>query len=922
MRGAVLARALEDEALRQALFQFVDVLPELRDGYAIARHFSAYMQSRELAGAWGRLLRLASQPLMGWAVRSSVTRTARLFLVEEKGSAVARVIRDLARTGSQVTIDAVGEAVLTGKEAERYALRYIQLIDWQQSLGARPYISIKLSAFAPRFDPVDTDGSIVRVLEGMAPLMERVIAAHAAVTIDMEQHDLKPLVLQTFRTLVERYPQDAWQPGIALQAYLPDSARDLATLIEWARSSGRRMTLRLVKGAYWDTEVALARQREWRVPVFLEKAETDQNYERLTRMLFDNTDVIFPAIAGHNLRGLSHAIAAADAAGVPREQWEVQMLYGMAEPLQSALTEEGVRLRIYVPTGELVAGIAYLIRRLLENTASSSILRQTYAEGQDTSTLLAAPDLSRGVQPAGLDAHSFHSTPILDFSQAEVRARFSEASNRVRQNIGSHYPLAIAGVGPATAMHQARNPARPDEILGLIELTDAAGARRAVANANHAWSSWRDTPAAERIATARRAATLMLERRAELAAWQVLEQAKSWREADADVAEAIDYLNYYATEMERLTEWRPTISYPGEPNLTRFEPRGTAVIISPWNFPLAILTGMTSAALVTGNCAIMKPAMPAQIVARNLHRLLLEAGFPPDVCQLVPGRGSELGDALIDHPHVHVIAFTGSQEIGQRILERSAKASHEQRHVKRVVCEMGGKNAIVIDDDADPDDAVRELLYSAFGYQGQKCSACSRLIAVRGIHDRIVSRLAAALDAWPYGPPEDAQYVFGPVITEAARQKALEYIEIGKREGRLAYQGRVPESGYYVPPTIFTGIRPEHRLAQEEIFGPVLAVLQADTFEQAIDFALDSRYALTGGVFSRLPEHLALARERFRVGNLYLNRRITGARVGAQPFGGYRLSGTGIQAGGEEYLKQFMWSRVVTENTIRHGYVP
>jgi RHH-type proline utilization regulon transcriptional repressor/proline dehydrogenase/delta 1-pyrroline-5-carboxylate dehydrogenase len=235
---------------------------------------------------------------------------------------------------------------------------------------------------------------------------------------------------------------------------------------------------------------------------------------------------------------------------------------------------------------------------------------------------------------------------------------------------------------------------------------------------------------------------------------------------------------------------------------------------------------------------------------------------------------------------------------------------------------MGGKNAIIVDDDAEPDDAVREVLHSAFGYQGQKCSACSRLIAVGEIHDRIVTRLAAALDAWPYGPPEDPQYVFGPVITEAARQKALEYIEIGKREGSLAYQGRVPESGYYVPPTIFTGIRPEHRLAQEEIFGPVLSVMRAESFAHALDLALDSRFALTGGVFSRLPEHLALARERFRVGDLYLNRRITGARVGAQPFGGYRLSGTGIQAGGEDYLKQFMWSRVVTENTIRHGYVP
>jgi RHH-type proline utilization regulon transcriptional repressor/proline dehydrogenase/delta 1-pyrroline-5-carboxylate dehydrogenase len=402
----------------------------------------------------------------------------------------------------------------------------------------------------------------------------------------------------------------------------------------------------------------------------------------------------------------------------------------------------------------------------------------------------------------------------------------------------------------------------------------------------------------------------------------VLEQGKNWREADADVAEAIDYLKYYAFQMERLDGWRPTIDFPGETNATRFEARGVAVVIAPWNFPLAILTGMTAAALVTGNCAIMKPAMPAQIVAHRLHSILLEAGFPPEVCQLVPGRGAAIGDTLVDHADVQVIAFTGSREVGLRILERSAKLAPGQRHVKRVVCEMGGKNAIIVDDDADLDDAVRETLHSAFGYQGQKCSACSRLIAVGGVHDALVARLAAALDAYPYGPPEDPQFVFGPLITPEARRKVLEYIEIGKTEGRLAYLGRVPAEGYYAPPAIFTGIAAHHRLAQEEIFGPVLSVMHSSTFEGALELALDSQYALTGGVFSRYPEHLRLARERFLAGDVYLNRRITGARVGAQPFGGYRLSGTGIQAGGEEYLRQFMWSRVVTENTIRHGYVP
>jgi RHH-type proline utilization regulon transcriptional repressor/proline dehydrogenase/delta 1-pyrroline-5-carboxylate dehydrogenase len=270
---------------------------------------------------------------------------------------------------------------------------------------------------------------------------------------------------------------------------------------------------------------------------------------------------------------------------------------------------------------------------------------------------------------------------------------------------------------------------------------------------------------------------------------------------------------------------------------------------------------------------------------------------------------------------VQVIAFTGSREIGLRILERSAKLAQEQVHVKRVVCEMGGKNAIIVDDDADLDEAVAHTLHSAFGYQGQKCSACSRVIAVGDVHDAFVARLAAALESFPYGPPEEPQHVFGPLITRDAQEKTLRYIALGKREAQLAYIGRVPGEGFYVPPAIFTDVRPQHRLAQEEIFGPVLSVMRATSFQQALAIALDSQYALTGGVFSRLPEHLELARKRFRVGNLYLNRGSTGARVGAQPFGGYRLSGTGIPAGGEDYLKQFLWSRVVTENTIRHGFV-
>lgn len=940
VRGALLQRALSDDALRQALFRFVDVLPQLADSASLAQHFRSYLDGHQLAGAWGRLLKLGNYPALAWAVRASVARMARTYLIEETESSVRTALHALQRAGMAMTTDAVGEAVLTEAEADAYVARYRNLLRWQQAAGvAQPQVSIKLTALTPRFDVLDARGSTQRVLDRLQPLLTEVIAAKAALTVDMEQYELKDLILAVFRELASAQRGD-WLPGIALQAYLPDTERDLAALIEWARGSGRRIGVRLVKGAYWDTETAYAAQRHWPRPVYAHKSETDAAYERLTRQLFAQRDIVYPAIAGHNLRSLGHAIAAARMQGLNPAEWEIQMLHGMADPLARAVAAEGLRLRIYTPTGDLVSGIAYLIRRLLENTASTSVLRQTYAEAVPAATLLAAPAPPAATEAArcpsphergkGAERHSrvdtharsaagFANTPLTDFSRAETRNTFAAALRSVRGQLGQTWRLAL----PRHAGEQrAVNPAQPDEILGKIEVADAALTDIAIQHAAEAFPRWRATPAAQRIEIMLRAAGIMRERRAELAAWQVLEQGKNWREADADVAEAIDYLRYYAAQMGALEGWRATATYPGETNITCYEPRGVAAVIAPWNFPLAILTGMTSAALVSGNCALMKPAAPAGIVAHQLQRILLEAGVPPEVCQLLPGHGGEVGERLVTHAQVQIIAFTGSREVGLNILQNAARLAPGQTDLKRVVCEMGGKNAIIVDADADPDDAVLHVMHSAFGYQGQKCSACSRVITVGAIHDAFVARLAAALDAHPYGPPEDPQFTFGPMITQAARDKAEAYVDIGRNEGQLAYRGRVPNQGFYCAPAIFTGIQPQHRLAREEIFGPVLAVLQAASFEQAIDIALDADYALTGGVFSRLPAHLELARERFRVGNLYLNRRITGALVGTQPFGGVRLSGTGIPAGGVDYLKQFLWSRTVSESTVRHGYVP
>ena len=429
LRGHVLQQVLRDPALRNALFQFIDVLPQLESADDVAAHFRSYLAGQQLGGVWDKLLQLGNHAWSAWAVRASVKRMARLFLVEEQPAALLRVARALRRVPAQVTVDAVGEAVLTEGEADRYVARYHDLLHWCTGAGITPQLSLKLSALTPRFDALDAAGTRQRVLRRLQPLLAEVHRTRAALTIDMEQYELKPLIVKLFRELVESDPDRGWQPGIALQAYLPETERDLMELIRWARTLGRRICVRLVKGAYWDTEVALATQRRWPLPVYHNKADTDGNYERLTRLLFESRDIVYPAIASHNLRSVSHAIALARSHCMTADEWEVQMLFGMADPLQRAVAGLGARLRVYLPCGDLVVGIAYLIRRLLENTASTSILRQTFAESQDLDTLLAAPRAAPPATAVREPASAFANTPLTDCCDRLYRFARSRAGN-------------------------------------------------------------------------------------------------------------------------------------------------------------------------------------------------------------------------------------------------------------------------------------------------------------------------------------------------------------------------------------------------------------------------------------------------------------------------------------------------------------
>jgi 1-pyrroline-5-carboxylate dehydrogenase len=458
------------------------------------------------------------------------------------------------------------------------------------------------------------------------------------------------------------------------------------------------------------------------------------------------------------------------------------------------------------------------------------------------------------------------------------------------------------------------NPAHPDQLVGRHAAAQKEHVERAVAAGWAAFEGWSRTPIEERAQILLRAAQVVRRRRHELGALMVYEVGKPWDEADGEAAEAVDLMEWYARQALELPS-RDTMSpWPGEVTQFRYLPLGVGAVISPWNFPLALTTGMMTAAVVAGNCVVLKPAKTSSTTAAWLVDIFTELGLPPGVINLLTGRGEVIGDALVDHPQIRFVAFTGSREVGVRIYERGSRVHPGQRWLKRVQLEMGGKNAVVVDETADLDLAAQEITLSAFGFQGQKCSAGSRAVVVEPIYDELVSRVLAQARQIRAGDPVDPEVNLGPVIDGDAEEKILDYIQIGREEGELLLGGsRGPEEGYFIDPTVFGGVAPDARIAQEEIFGPVLAVIRARDFEDGIRIANSTDYGLTGSYFSRDPERIAYAKDRIHVGNLYVNRRSTGALMGVHPFGGFNMSGTDTKAGGPDYLLFFLQGQSVAE---------
>ena len=947
--GTLMDWAMRDEQFKTQLFRFVDVLPTLTSSAEITRHLNEYLGEDKvnLSPALRLGLKAAGGAswLLGSGIKAQVTGMARQFMLGDEPKEILQILRKLNDHDIAFTVDILGEAVVSEAEATEYAQRYLDLMNllgrevptWKHACqsnqtprGPLPTlnVSVKLSALYSQIHPADPATAVAKISERLRPILRRAKELHAFVNFDMESYALKAITLETFKSIFQE-PEFLTEPacGLALQAYLRDCEADLRELLDWSKAKQRRITVRLVKGAYWDYETVIAQQRHWPVPVFAHKAETDANFEELSRLLLQNDGLIDAAFATHNVRSIAHILAHTERLGLDRRTFEFQMLYGMTDSIKAAVLQSGCRLREYCPVGELLPGMAYLVRRLLENTSNEGFLANKFAKGRARAELLRNPAELIPAPPDKIEEGDagFRNEPPTDFTIARERERVAQALRAWRENLGERYPLVINNKQVSTQEWlPSLNPANQDEVIGYAAQAEIPQAEEALAAARAAQPKWARIPAADRAAYLETIATLMRRDKAELCALEILEAGKNWSEADGDVAEAIDFCNFYAQAMRELAAPKRTQTVAGESNFQHWLARGVGIVIAPWNFPLAILTGMTTAAVVAGNAVIIKPSDQTPVIGARLMKLCLEAGLPPGVVNLLTGPGGTVGAHLVGHPQLDFIAFTGSKEVGLKIWETAGRTLPGQRDLKKVVCEMGGKNCLIVDNDADLDEAVIGCIHSAFGYQGQKCSALSRLIVLQENYEKFLARLIAAADSLRVGPAEIPGTMIGPVIGREAQQRILALIEAGKKEARLAWQGTVPEDpkATYVPPTIFTEVPANSRLFREEIFGPVLAVTKAGDFDEGLTLANDSEFALTGGCYSRSPDNIERVKNELDCGNLYINRPITGAIVERQPFGGFKMSGGGTKAGGREYLQNFLLPRVVTENCLRRGFAP
>ncbi|MBN4077386.1 proline dehydrogenase family protein [Sulfobacillus acidophilus] len=949
-QGALIDWVLKDPGFKIDMFRFVDVLPVLKDSKQIQEHVKEYLlkKNREIPLFMGAALKIAargsfSRKIAAHVIKRKIEQMAHRFIVGQNAAESIAPLLKLHKSGVAFSVDLLGEATLSEQEAHIYQQSYLEIIKtlaketkkWpskpiidadKKGPIPRANVSIKLTAMGSQLLAVAPKRAVQKLKTRVLPLFLQAAKNGVFLNVDLESWETHEITHNLFEELLlhpelKNYPHF----GIVNQCYLKSAAGDLNKIIDLAKKRQTPITIRLVKGAYWDYEVVHSKQNGLPYPVFLQKELTDKNYESLSIKMLENIEHLTPAFGSHNLRSLVHAMTVAKDMKIAKNAYEIQMLYGMAEPERYAMRDMDQRIRVYAPIGQMLPGIAYLVRRLLENTANTGFLKLKHHSNLNIEELLAPLKEENMTVNSNNNAkeNEFINCSYLDFTNEKVRRSFKDAVESIKTTFPQKVPVFIgANKRDNGASLKRICPSNNSIEVAKVVLATTNECEDAVKISYSAFLKWQKVPLERRCLMLENLAQKLQDDRLYLAALQTYEVAKPWADADADVAEAIDFCRYYAKQARIELSPKKQGNMFGEENWLKFNGRGPTVVIAPWNFPLAILCGMSVAALVSGNSIIMKPAEQSSLTAYALYERMVEVGFEQDVVQFLPGIGEDIGPCLVNHPLTSQIAFTGSKDVGHQIVKQAAIVQKNQVQMKRVVCEMGGKNATIIDDDADLDEAVLAIIKSAFGYAGQKCSACSLVFVAQKIYETFALRLVEACKSLDMGPAHHPQYTLGPVVDIDAQKRLLKEIENVKSYAQTLYIGSAKEGGCYVPPAIFTVDNTKNNLMKKEFFGPILAIMKVRDFKEGLQMVNESEFALTGAVFSRSPSNIELAKNNFSVGNLYINQKSTGALVARQPFGGFKMSGMGIKAGGPGYLLQFVDLKCITENTTRRGFTP
>lgn len=922
--------------LQKQVFKYVDLYPTLTSNKARRKFLSEYLLEKSIFAA--ELFDCLKEiPLISDSISiltEFVIKTMSYnFIVDKNPKILNKKLDELKELGLSYTLDILGELVVSEKEADQYLEAYLNVIKYKP----RTQISVKLSSLYSDLKPKSYELNKKKLLAKLIKIFKTAQGNGSLVTVDSEHYEYKGLFFDVTKEALMSEDLKNWDgAGIVIQAYLKESKEDLQAFIDFARKRATKFKVRLVKGAYWDYERAIALQKNWETPVYEKKVETDANYEELIKILMQAHEYVVPAIASHNMRSTAQTIKWAEELNLDKTEFEFQFLYGMLDPIKFHLKEQGYQVNVYLPFGDLIEGMAYLVRRLLENTANNSFIYQSINESSKE-TLLKAPLNETSLELINKNPvkqnliGKFTNAANLDFSKKHNRKRICEAIEKVTTKIidspFNAYSIINSHKKKTENIIDSINPAKINQVLAKLHFASLKDLDSALNYSEESFKFWKKVPWQERVGILESFAQKIEKKRDYYNAIIILEAAKPWEEADAEISEAIDFLNYYAKQARDLFSSNSLRSIPGEDNQNIYQSIGIAGIISPWNFPFAIMLGMTSAALIAGNTAIVKPSENTSLIAYEViqdfikhikHSLNNKKGSGA-ILQLLLGEGSSLGDALVKHRKTKIISFTGSRSVGMNI---NKFANENIKLKKKVITEMGGKNAIIIDETADLDIAVPAIIKSSFSFAGQKCSACSRLIVVKELYEEVKERLIESSKTLIIDEAKKAETDLSAVIDRRAFNRITSFTNKAKIDAKILISDLAkPRDGYYVSPMLIEDVDPDSLILKEEIFGPILALIKSENLDDALAIANETDYGLTGAFFSRSPQNIEYIKENYEVGNLYINQGSTGAIVSRQAFGGTKLSSIGYKAGGPNYLLQFLEEKTISENTMRHGMI-